>query len=219
MDKRTIIYKENQKLGECYYIKDNGFQIQPSGKRKRRAIFRCRCGKEFDSIIESIRYGATISCGCLKLNNPPPPINFKHGHSTRGRKTPEYRTWNAMKARCNGNSAEYRKLYTYKGITVCQRWINSFENFLSDMGKRPSDQYSLDRKDGFKGYSPENCRWATIEEQNSNKSSNIIIEFQGERLCLMQWAKKLGISWHTLKYRISNGWPPERAFMTPAKNR
>lgn len=92
---------------------------------------------------------------------------FKHGHTTGKRFTLEYYSWASMKARCNNAHRDYYEYYGGRGVTVCERW-NSFENFLHDMGPRPSKEYSLDRIDCNGNYEPSNCRWATRKEQREN---------------------------------------------------
>lgn len=94
---------------------------------------------------------------------------YKHGGYLGGRELPEHYTWRTMHARCNNPKARGYKYYGGRGISVCARW-DSYENFLADMGKRPPNT-SLDRIDSNKGYSPDNCRWATHSEQQKNKTS------------------------------------------------
>ena len=94
--------------------------------------------------------------------------------------------------------------YGGRGITVCERWRSSFENFLADMGRRPGPEYSLDRINNDGNYEPGNCRWATIGEQAMNRRDNHWIEFNGERRCLTEWARHLGINRATLQYRIAH---------------
>lgn len=102
---------------------------------------------------------------------------LKYGIVTK--KSYLYRTWNAIK-------------YSGRGIKVCDRWVNSFEAFVNDMGERPSDLHSIDRIDFNGNYDPNNCRWATELEQQRNKRSNKWIEFDGKKMILKQWADFLG---------------------------
>lgn len=113
-----------------------------------------------------------------------------------------------MRQRCINPKAEGYCYYGAKGITVCDEW-SSFEKFLEDMGERPSPKHSLDRIDGTKGYYKENCRWATIDEQARNKSRNRWLEFNGEKLCIQDWATKLGISGDCISFRLKKGLPLE----------
>lgn len=125
-------------------------------------------------------------------------------------KTPEYNSWCAMKDRASDRRPRVAKYYRDKGITVCDRWANSFENFLADMGTKPGPEYSLDRKDGNKGYSPDNCRWATPTEQNRNRDNARNITIGGETKCLSEWAEQAGLQAPTISFRIASGWPEER---------
>ena len=107
-------------------------------------------------------------------------------------KHPLYHTWYGMLARCQNPKAQSYRNYGGRGITVCDRW-HKFENFYADMGDRPSNKHSIDRIDVDGPYSPENCRWATWEEQANNKRNTVWIEFQGERLSAAQWGRRLGV--------------------------
>ena len=115
----------------------------------------------------------------------------------------EFTTWQSMKKRCVSPSPK-DIIYRKKGITVCDRWINSFVNFYSDMGKKPEGK-SLDRKDNDGDYTPENCRWATPSEQAKNRCTTIYVTYEGETLCLTDWAKKLGFIGHTFLARYRRG--------------
>jgi hypothetical protein len=102
------------------------------------------------------------------------------------------------------------------GINVCPRWLNSFENFFSDMGYRPSKKHSIDRIDNNGNYEPENCRWATSKEQARNTRSNNLFEYNGESKCLSQWAEDFGISYKMLHLRLTRrNWSLEKALTTP----
>lgn len=125
-------------------------------------------------------------------------------YSTRlnGKITKEYRAWKAMKARCyapcNKDMGKYQKL----NIQVCDRWINSFDNFYDDLGNCP-EGYSLDRIDPSKDYSPDNCRWTTWKIQSSNRGDfNKIFEYKGESKILKDWARFFGINYTTLYNRL-----------------
>jgi len=103
-----------------------------------------------------------------------------------------------MKVRCyNHNGIEWLR-YGGRGISVCGRWLNNFENFLADMGEKPSPRHSLDRIDNDGNYEPNNCRWATRKQQANNKSSNRLLTFKGETLSLSAWSDKLKIHPSTL---------------------
>lgn len=113
------------------------------------------------------------------------------------------------------NRPDYKD-YGGRGVKVCDRWKNSFGDFLQDMGERP-DNMSIDRIENSKGYKPENCRWATKEEQMQNVRTNRNITFNGETLCLTAWARKLGITHSSLQGRLKRGWSLEKTLTTGAR--
>lgn len=162
----------------------------------------CECGNEKIIRTAKITGGWTKSCGCIKKNNAK-----KHGYS---RKT-EYNIWQNMKARCyNRDSASY-KLYGARGITVCDRWLESFENFIEDMGNKP-DGMSLERIDNNSGYSKDNCMWATHTEQALNRRTNTTVSFMGEELPLKAMCIKHGLGYKKVYARINKlGWSVEDA--------
>jgi hypothetical protein len=133
----------------------------------------------------------------------------------------EYRAWTDMKTRCfNPNFKDFR-LYGGRGITVCDRWRQSFVAFYSDMGSKPSPDHSLDRIKTDGNYEPENCRWATAKEQARNWGSrNRLIAFEGRVLPLSQWAEEIGISREALRDRLDAGWTIKQALtMPPVRSR
>lgn len=163
----------------------------------------CDCGTIRTHETNTLTSGHTKSCGCrrglggLKLR--------KHGHSIGYTTTPEYMTWQNMIRRCNGSDLRSRKDYRDRGIRVCQRWLGDegFSNFLSDMGYRPSPDHSIDRIKNDLGYEPENCRWATAEQQAQNTRRNVFVEIDGRRQCLASWCRELGINPITVRCRMS----------------
>jgi len=119
-----------------------------------------------------------------------------------------------MKGRClNPNEDAYAR-YGGRGITGCERW-QSFENFLADMGTRPSPHHTIERIDNTRGYSPDNCVWATWIEQENNRKDNRRITFQERNLTLAQWVKVTGICWSTIHRRLKRGWSAEKTLTTP----
>ena len=129
--------------------------------------------------------------------------------------TPEYYAWIDMKRRCfNLNRKNYPD-YGGRGIGVCDRWLNSVENFLADMGSRPTAKHSLDRIDNDGDYSAENCKWSTRVEQENNKRNNHLITIDDVTLTITQWEKKMGYGKNVIFMRLNLGWSDYDAVMTP----
>jgi hypothetical protein len=113
--------------------------------------------------------------------------------------------WWSMRQRCENRNCPCYPRYGGKGITVCDRWKN-FDAFYADMGTRPSDKHSIDRIDRNGSYSPENCRWATSQEQNRNHSKNVLLKFKGQTRLLCEWAEIQNINHSTVRNRLAKGW-------------
>jgi hypothetical protein len=124
-----------------------------------------------------------------------------------------------MKERCYNVDHEYYYNYGGRGITVCDRWLNSFEAFYEDMGPRPSLDHSIDRENTDGNYEKDNCKWSTRKEQSNNRKSNRFYEYEGEIKTLMQWSESVGINYDTLKRRIYRGLTFEAAITTPVNIR
>ena len=141
----------------------------------------------------------------------------RHGHTASLKRTPEYYAWQNMRSRCTNSKRKDWPQYGGRGITVCERWMNSFEAFFSDMGPRPSGEHSLDRYPNQDGnYEPSNCRWATKDEQMQNTRATARIAFNGETMGLAAWARRVGINKQSLRDRLDRGWPLEKALTTGA---
>lgn len=194
-------------LGEVY----NSFTVVSHADRGpkggARVVCLCVCGKLKVVICSRIRTGHIKSCGCMKTERTR-EANKTHGQSRGDSSKLGYSSWKSMRMRCISPTYSSYPNYGGRGIRVCDRWLNSFENFLEDMGPRPSDQHSLDRIDNSGNYCPENCRWATVEQQVNNKRSSIYVEYGGEVLTVGQWAKKLNKCRETLRYRYHKGLSP-----------
>lgn len=147
-------------------------------------LCECECGKIFNTVKGSVLSGSTKSCGCLQKEKVTK-------HNMEG--TPEYKAWISMRNRCNNPNYKRYQDWGGRGIKVCERWNSSFENFYSDMGKRP-DKCSLDRIDNSKGYNPENCRWSTMKEQCSNRRSSIRVFYNGNIVDIKDYAELIGLS-------------------------
>lgn len=129
---------------------------------------------------------------------------------------PEYFAWHAMMSRCYRKYHQSYRNYGARGITVCSRW-HSYENFLADMGRRPSTQHSLDRIDNDGNYEPDNCRWATYKEQQRNKRTSAHITIDGRTQTVSDWADEMGVSRNRIQSRINIGWDPKDAVLQPPK--
>lgn len=129
----------------------------------------------------------------------------------------EYNSWMNMRGRCKNPNNDKYKWYGAIGIKVCDRWTNSFENFLADMGEKTTPKHSLDRINVHGNYEPTNCRWATQKEQCNNKRSNMFITANGITKTLYQWSEFTGIKWQTIRKRIKMGWTENDAISVVVK--
>jgi ribosomal protein S16 len=137
----------------------------------------------------------------------------KHGLSY----TPEYRAWQQMRLRCTDPKHAAWPDYGGRGITVCDAWLDSPQQFLADMGTKPTPQHELDRKDNAGPYSPSNCRWVVRAVNCRNRRSNRLIEHAGETLPMAAWAERTGINKYALQKRLAAGWSAEKALTTPVR--
>lgn len=165
----------------------------------------CACGKNKVIVGSNLRNGHTQSCGCLHKETMS-VLKTKHASCN----SKEYKTWSSIIQRClNPNNSRF-KSYCGAGIDVCDRWKKSFINFIADVGKCPDKKMSLDRINNKKGYSPDNCRWATNTQQARNKNTNRMISMDGETHCLSEWAEILNIPRERIKNRLRRGWDIKR---------
>ena len=181
-------------------------------RAKREKYFRmlCICGNTKTVAKGSLVSGRSTSCGCFNAEQTS-LRSTTHGK----RKDPIYAVWNMMVQRCTHPSNKEYKHYGARGTTVCDSW-RKFENFYRDMGDAPFERATLDRIDNDKGYSKENCRWATYKEQQSNTTRSIRYKFRGQQLSIREVASLVGINLNTLTNRVyTYGMSIEEAASTP----
>jgi hypothetical protein len=178
------------------------------GRSKKRAYWLCQCDCGNYRIVmgKYLRHHEVKSCGCLHRQQI--GGHAKHGHARQHGISQTYTTWAGMIQRCcNPKNPGYYK-YGARGIRIARRWFR-FENFLHDMGERPTGK-TIDRIDNTGDYKPGNCRWATPKEQANNSRRVRMITFKGKTQNLSDWAKEIGITSGTLYVRLKT-WPLERA--------
>lgn len=126
----------------------------------------------------------------------------------------EYRSWYGAVNRCTSPADQNWKHYGGRGIRVYERWLHSFENFLTDMGKKPTPKHTLDRIDNDGDYEPSNCQWATRKEQADNTRRTKKVTYQGRTLCIMDWSRETGLEWVVIFSRLKRGWTVKDALTT-----
>jgi len=188
-------------------------RIPTTCKGTSKYVCMCDCGTRVIVLSGSLAGGHTKSCGCLQ-REAAVLARTTHGQ-TRGGKSPEYLSWLGMRHRCYYERDKRYEIYGGRDIKVCDRWLESFENFYADMGPRPSSKHSLDRIDNDGNYEPGNCRWATATEQVRNRSTSVSVMWDGRTQSLTEWAAETGLTYRILSDRLRRGWSVERAFTTP----
>lgn len=178
---------EGQRHEALVYIGD----APKGGNNNRRVFARCDCGKITN--IEMQHFAEAKSCGCIRT---------KHGHSSDGLSSRTYLAWRGAKERClNPKNKDYMN-YGGRGIKVCARWLDSFSNFLSDMGEAP-DGMTIDRFPDQNGdYGPGNCRWASLRDQQNNRRNTVFLEYKGIKKSISEWATDFGINLDALYRRV-----------------
>lgn len=143
----------------------------------------------------------------------------EHHGDTRyeGYRAPEYTSWVQMIQRCYNPRAGGYERYGGRGITVCDRWHNSYAAFLQDMGRKPGPSYSIERVNNDGNYEPSNCVWATKKQQGRNRSSNNLIRVGRKQKCITDWAADAGCYPSAIAGRLHRGWSPEEATSLPPK--
>lgn len=178
-------------------------------------LCKCECGKETITTKNKLEIGKKKSCGCL-IDDIKTWIHRKHGMS----ETRLYGIYQSMKTRCYRNHVAHH-LYKDRGITICEEWSgeDGFSSFAEwAMKNGYEDDLTIDRKDNEKGYSPDNCRWITMKEQQNNKRNNVCLTFNGETHTIAEWGEITGFGGNCIRARLRNGWSVERT-LTETKQR
>jgi len=132
-------------------------------------ICQCSCGNTHEVRGANLKTGTAVSCGCFRVKKAS-KLTAKH----RDSHSKEYRSWRSIKTRCYNTNVKGYPFWGGRGIIMCDEWVNSYEAFLNDMGRAPSNKHSIDRIDNDLNYCKSNCRWATAKEQANNRRNNYI---------------------------------------------
>lgn len=211
-----LIDLSNQTFGKLIVL----YRVYPNKVSNKHTYWKCRCecGKEIVTSSNHLRTGHTQSCGCMHnakkgKNNP----SYKHGK----KHTRLYRIWSGMKGRClNKNNKKYKN-YGARGIKVCNDWLDKQNGFINFYNWAINNGYkgdlTIDRFDVNGNYEPNNCRWATIKEQNMNKTTTRYAIYKHKKKTIMEWAEEYNIKYSILIRRIDRGWNVEKALLTPVR--
>lgn len=195
--------------------------------RHRRFVCVCDCGRKTTPFAFSLKGGKARSCGCVAAQkskdrwaNPTQDmLDAQSKKSTTHGMThhPAYQSWADMKSRCHNQKHKWYPSYGARGISVCERWRGSFEAFWDDMGDTYFHGATIGRVDNSLGYDKANCRWETREQQQQNRRNSRIVETPDGPMTLGAAARKYGLSWACIRYRLDAGWPSEKVFLTPSQ--
>ena len=202
-------YSAREDLTGQVFNRLTAISFQESTK-KRGTLWKwkCSCGNIIILPASDVKSGNTKSCGCF----------FKEKITKHNKyKTRVYGIWSSLTNRCLRPNTRHYPRYGGRGITICDSWLK-FENFYADMGD-PPEGYQIDRIDNNKGYYKENCRWTTPKENCRNKSTNIIVEFNGMKMTIIEWAEFFKIPYYTIQRRLKRGWDVEKALTSPPGTR
>lgn len=178
--------------------------------RRTKWNFRCDCGAEVSRLLENVRTGETQSCGCLRKEITR-ERSMTHGHSIGRKMSRTLKSYQHAKSRCFNPGDEKYPIYGGRGITMCSAWAGDFSRFLLDMGECPPGR-TLDRVDVNGHYEPRNCRWATARQQARTRTDNVIVDHNGQRMILKDFAALMKVGYKALHARVKyRGQTPHEA--------
>lgn len=191
--KKKVIDMIGFEFNGCVVIKRGG----NSKDNRAKWICKCYCGNTFESTGKDIRNHKIKSCGCRKKN-----VNYKHGNSYKRL----YNIWRGIISRCYNNKDTSYKNYGFRGVSVCDSWLNNFDSFEKwSLDNGYKDGLTIDRINVNGNYEPKNCRWATTKEQGLNKRNTVYANYNGKELPLSEIANITGIKYSTLHKRYKKG--------------
>lgn len=216
-EKSKMVDLSGKRFGRLVAIEVVGRTFTPNGTRQTMWRCKCDCGNETTVKYIALTSGNTKSCGCGEIENRMSNIR-KAQLNNRVCVSPDfdgcvndhplYATWCSMFTRCYNPKRKGHKHYGGRGIKVCERWSGElgFEHFVQDMRGRPTPKYSIDRIDVNGDYCPENCRWATDEQQANNKTTNVYITVGNRRITAKQFCNALGLNYWVAIKQIQRGY-------------
>jgi ribosomal protein S27E len=202
----------NQKFGKLTVL----YRDPNSPRKYTKWICKCDCGNTTSVYSHALRQGKTKSCGCMSSKkNTSSRTNRSNLHGKS--KSKLYHVYYSILDRCNNPNNKAYKHYGARGITICDEWEKSFENFYKwAISNGYQEGLTLERIDNNKGYSPENCKWIPKSEQVKNRRTTLYATINGETKTLKEWAEISGIKYSTLHYRKTKyNWPDERLLEQP----
>ena len=202
-----------ERFGRLTIVEEKEPKLYKPRTYARIFLCKCDCGNMVVASYTNLKAGNVRSCGCLKKDCGKGVLSNESQNQDKLRL---HMIWQCMKNRCNANSGRYYKNYKLRGISVCEEWKNDFNAFYEwaiNNGYYPT--LSIDRIDGTKGYSPNNCRWATAKMQANNIKTNVIITYNGESHTIPEWSQITNIPSYVIRNRRNYGWNVERTLTTP----
>ena len=202
-----------ERFGRLIIVEEKEPKLYKPRTYARIFLCKCDCGNMVVASYTNLKAGNVRSCGCLKKDCGKGILSNESQNQDKLRL---HMIWKSMKNRCSANSGRYYKNYKLRGISVCEEWKNDFNAFYEwaiNNGYYPT--LSIDRIDGTKGYSPDNCRWATAKMQANNIKTNVIITYNGESHTIPEWSQITNIPSYVIRNRRNYGWNVERILTTP----
>lgn len=206
---KKIEIKKGEKFGRLTVLEEIDSSHFPNQHPRRRFLCRCECGKEKVFILEHLKSGRSLSCGCFRKEIAIKNSKYPQGYT----KTRLYRIWSSIKSRCKDKT---NKTYGGRGIILCEEWGDDFMNFYHWANNNGyNDTLTIDRIDVNGNYEPSNCRWTTYVKQNNNRRNNTYLSYNGEKHTIAEWGRLLNMNPNMIIARMKLGWSDEKVLTYP----